>query len=169
MSQKRQPTTLFSAIIRVHEEALLQKCFSERMIDSTVPDGTYLKQLSAAFQQTVTDTFWEHRLAGFRLKMAGRYNPSVDELKPGVRDIVSFEFSYLYDPALIKLHLVRLRATLNNEFQTEYLLHGHPSRELPKSSNVYHDLVTGYWKQLQAALPGDDEDRQETVRMRPGR
>jgi hypothetical protein len=158
MTSKRQPTTLFTAILRVHEQTLLQKCFSERLIDSQLPEGAYVKQLAAAFQQTVTETFWHHRLAGFRLTMTGHYDPAPDEPESKARDTVAFEFSYVYDPALIKLHLVRLRATLNESVCAEYIIHGHPARELPNAPMVYLDLMARH-KQLVKAVPNAPDDQ----------
>lgn len=125
--------TRFAAILTEHQHNLFIKNYSERMVNSRTEPGYYDKQLRAAFQEAIVSNLWEYSLAEFQLSMTGHFGRTKDK--------VLFQFSYTYDPYNIRLNLVSLHATMNDEFEKIYPIKSHPSRDLPAAGTVHQELV----------------------------
>jgi hypothetical protein len=133
MEKGFQIKTRFAGILTEHQHNLFIKNYSERMINSRAEPGYYLKQMQAAFQDVIVNNLWEYTIAAFQLEMTGHFGRTKDK--------VLFQFSYTYDPYNIRLNLVSLQATMNDQFEKTYPIKSHPSRDLPASAKVHEELA----------------------------
>ena len=147
--------TRFMAILTEHKKNLLLKNFTERGINSRADEGNSLKELQASFQSAINENLWVYRLVSFPLEMTGhfdlienqwRFNSShaYDRQTTGhvqrTTDDVRFLFTFSYDPYNLRLNLLSLHATLNEDFEKTYLITRHPSLDLPPAGKAHRDL-----------------------------
>jgi hypothetical protein len=159
MERKFHLKTRFAAILTEHQHNFFIKNYSERMVNSRTVPGYYDKQLRAAFQEAIVSNLWEYSLAEFQLSMTGHFGRTKDK--------VLFQFSYTYDPYNVRLDLISLQATINDEFEKTYPIKSHPSRDLPAAGTVHQELMAIQNKEL---LNRIKEKNQKTGKnKKPGR
>jgi len=134
MKRSLIPDTLFMAILKEQQKNLFVKSYNETMINSFADSGKLAKQLQQAFYDAFIANVLEYKLAQFQVEITGYFER--------VKDKVSFQFSYTYDPKKIALNLTSLKATMNDEFEIVYPIQTHPSRGLLPAQKVYQELLT---------------------------
>ena len=149
--------SLFYRILDEHKDWLAQQGYTEQRLNAAEKPGYLAGQLRTALSNAIQDNLWEKNLQNFSLFITGWFQNN--------RDMVHFQFNYVYDPNLVQLELRSVQARMDEGQPQTYLIVRNQRHALPEPEKIWERLAIANGRELVTRMEKATENAKD---RRPG-
>ena len=150
--------SLFYRILDEHKDWLIQQGYTEQRLNAAEKPGYLAGQLRKEFSNAIQDNLWEKSPEDFSLFITGWFQNN--------RDMVHFQFNYVYDPNLVRLELRSLQARMDEGQPHTYFIVRNQRYALPEPEKVWERLAIVNGRELISRM---DQAAENSKDRHPGK